>query len=192
MQGNNVRRHPNATSALDRRGRSIVRLMPMSAPLLTTKLHIPATRSDAVLRPRLIALLDQGLTRKLSLIAAPAGFGKTTLIAAWLASRSIELSHAEKTQYFKAAWLSLDDDDNDPVRFLTYLIAAVRTIDPAIGQAALAFLGAPQLPSFTTLLTLLINDLANLSDRIVLILDDYHVVTNAEVHTAITFLLEAV
>jgi LuxR family maltose regulon positive regulatory protein len=142
--------------------------------------------------------------RKLTLIAAPAGFGKTTLIAAWLAARSAEFSvlsskftdptptqnSKPKTQNLKAAWLSLDDDDNDPVRLLTYLIAAMQTIDPAIGRAALTFLGAPQLPSFTTLLTLLINDLASLPNRIVLVLDDYHVVTNAEVHTAISFLLD--
>src|SRR5262245_45600111 len=115
----------------------------MSAPLLTTKLHIPTTRSDAVPRPRLIALLDQGLARKLTLIAAPAGFGKTTLIAAWL--RQIENAELRieknldtgSNSQFRVAWLSLDDDDNDPVRFLTYLIAAVRTIDQAIGEAAL-------------------------------------------------------
>ncbi len=172
----------------------------MSAPLLTTKLHIPATRSDAVLRPRLIELLDQGLARKLTLIAAPAGFGKTTLIAAWLDHQRLEasdlrlgessLTSSPQPLAPRVAWLSLDDDDNDPVRFLTYLIAAVRTINPAIGPAALAFLGAPQLPSFTTLLTLLINDLSNLSDRIILVLDDYHAVTNAEVHTAMIFLLD--
>src|SRR6266542_1895732 len=141
----------------------------MSAPLLTTKLYTPMTRSDAVLRPRLIALLDQGLVRKLTLIAAPAGFGKTTLIAAWLASRTevrgprtesgaSPLSPQSSVLITWAAWLSLDDDDNDLVRLITYLIAAVRTIDPLIGQAALAFLGAPQMPSFTTLLTSLIND----------------------------------
>src|SRR5215813_10478029 len=100
----------------------------MSAPLLTTKLYIPATRSDAVPRPRLIELLDRGLARKLTLIAAPAGFGKTTLITAWLAARnselrvmSYELSPTDQTQNsklithnFEVAWLSLDDDDNDP------------------------------------------------------------------------------
>jgi LuxR family transcriptional regulator, maltose regulon positive regulatory protein len=180
----------------------------MSAPLLTTKLYIPTTRSDAVPRPRLNALLDRGLASKLTLIAAPAGFGKTTLIAAWLHSverraQSVEQDsavtsthapgqslYALRSNALRSAWLSLDDDDNDPVRLLTYLIAAVRTIDPAIGQAALAFLGAPQLPSYTTLLTLLINDLASLPERIILVLDDYHVVTNAEVHTAITFLVD--
>src|SRR5258706_1118025 len=147
----------------------------MSAPLITTKLYIPATRADAVPRPRLIELLEQGLGRKLTLIAAPAGFGKTTLIADWIANCKLQIADYDQSnsnlqstiynlQSIKAAWLSLDDDDNDPVRFLTYLIAAVRTIDPAIGQTALAFLGAPQLPSFTTLLTLLINDLASLPD----------------------------
>src|SRR5215470_10205353 len=120
----------------------------MSAPLLTTKLHIPTTRSDAVPRPRLIELLDQGVARKLTLIAAPAGFGKTTLIADWLrqidnAELRIEkdLDPGSNSQFsilnsqFKIAWLSLDADDNDPVHFLAYLIAALQTIDPAIGQA---------------------------------------------------------
>jgi LuxR family maltose regulon positive regulatory protein len=156
-------------------------------------------------RPRLIELLDRGLACKLTLIAAPAGFGKTTLIASWLADKAKgkrqkvkeDATEDENVLPFtfslvpsKVAWLSLDDDDNDPVRLLTYLIAAVRTIEPAIGQTALAFLGTPQLPSYTTLLTLLINDLASLPGRSVLVLDDYHVVTNAEVHTAITFLLD--
>src|SRR5262245_724430 len=172
----------------------------MSAPLLTTKLHIPTTRSDAVPRPRLIELLDQGLARKLTLIAAPAGFGKTTLIADWLNHQRLEardlrlgessLASSSQPPASRVAWLSLDADDNDPVHFLTYLIAALQTTDPAIGQAVRAFLGAPHLPSLTTLLTLLINDLANLPGHLILVLDDYHVVTNAEVHTAISFLLD--
>src|SRR5262245_33153328 len=118
----------------------------MSAPLLTTKLYIPTTRSDAVPRPRLTELLDQGLARKLTLIAAPAGFGKTTLIADWLASLSSELPRPELTLNsqlltlnFRVAWLSLDADDNDPVHLLTYLSAALQTVDPAIGRAMLAF-----------------------------------------------------
>src|SRR5262245_5322612 len=119
----------------------------MSAPLLTTKLYIPTTRSDAVPRPRLNALLDQGLAGKLTLIAAPAGFGKTTLIAAWLAANDERRTMKDEETFhrsafiahrFKVAWLSLDDDDNDPVRLLTYLIAAMRTIDPRIGEATLA------------------------------------------------------
>jgi LuxR family maltose regulon positive regulatory protein len=154
-----------------------------------------------VSRPHLFRLLDRGLVCKLTLLAAPAGFGKTTLIAAWLASRTegyglrsesvaSSLSPQDSGLSTRVAWLSLDDDDNDPVRLLTYLIAAVRTIDPAIGEAALTFLGAPQLPAFTTLLTLLINDLASLPDPIILVLDDYHLVTNGDVHAAVAFILE--
>src|SRR4051794_3875219 len=94
----------------------------MSTPLLTTKLYLPPPRPDVVPRPRLIARLDEGLPRPLPLVAAPAGFGKTTLVAAWVAGCGRP-----------AAWLSLDDGDNDPARFLAYLVAALRTIAPEIG-----------------------------------------------------------
>src|SRR5262245_23165282 len=114
----------------------------MTAPLLTTKPHVPVPRTDAVPRPRLFELLDRGLARKLTLIAAPAGFGKTTLIAAWLAEKAkgkrqkVKEANDDLLPFTfsllpsNMAWLSLDDDDNDPVRLLTYLIAAVQTIDP--------------------------------------------------------------
>src|SRR5258706_7958604 len=101
----------------------------MSTPLLATKLYIPPPRLKAVPRPRLIARLNEGLHRKLTLIAASAGFGKTTLVSAWLASCKPP-----------AAWLSLDKGDTDPVRFLTYLVAALQTIAPNIGAGVLAVL----------------------------------------------------
>src|SRR5215210_3920927 len=100
----------------------------MSTPILATKLYIPPPRSKAVLRPHLIERLNQGLLhhRKLTLIAAPAGFGKTTLVSAWVAACGRKVS-----------WLSLDQADSDPVRFLTYLVAALQKIEPAIGEGVL-------------------------------------------------------
>src|SRR5688572_11979848 len=104
----------------------------MSTALLTTKLYIPRPRTTLVLRQKLIERLDAGLHRKLTLISAPAGFGKTTLLSEWLATSG-------KT----AAWLSVDDGDSDPKRFLTYFVAALRTIDEHIGQTVLAMLQTP-------------------------------------------------
>src|SRR5215212_4725721 len=101
----------------------------MSTPILTTKLYIPPPRPNVVLRSRLTERLNEALHRKLTLIAAPAGFGKTTLISAWIAA----CDH-------KVAWLSLDEGDNDPTRFLIYFIAALRTIAPTIGEGLLVFI----------------------------------------------------
>ena len=101
----------------------------MPTPLLATKLYIPPARPNVVLRPRLLERLNQGLYRKLTLISAPAGFGKTTLVSAWLAACRRP-----------AAWLSLDERDNDPARFLTYLVAALQAIATTIGDGVLAAL----------------------------------------------------
>src|SRR5689334_13963274 len=99
----------------------------MALPLLQTKLHIPLSHAPLVARPSLLARVDNGVARPLTLVAAPAGFGKTTLIGAWIA----QTRHA-------VAWLSLDDEDNDPTYFLTYLIAALQTRQPQVGETALA------------------------------------------------------
>ena len=107
----------------------------MSTPLLATKLYLPPPRPNAVLRPRLIERLNAGLHRKLTLISAPAGFGKTTLVSAWVAG-------CERP----AAWLSLDEGDSDPTRFLTYLVAALQTIAPTIGAGVVGALQSPQPP----------------------------------------------
>ena len=107
----------------------------MSTPILTTKLYVPPPRPHAVLRPRLTERLNEGLHRKLTLISAPAGFGKTTLLGEWVAG-------CERP----AAWLSLDEADSDPTRFLAYLVAALQTIAPNIGEGVL---GALQSPSAT-------------------------------------------
>src|SRR5450755_3289372 len=98
-------------------------------PILATKLYLPRLRPNVVSRPRLIERLNEGLHRKLTLISAPAGFGKTTLVSAWAAGSDRQV-----------AWLSLDEGDNDPTRFLIYLVAAVRTIGPTIGEALLGVL----------------------------------------------------
>ena len=151
----------------------------MDAPLLTTKLYIPAPPADAVPRPRLLALLDDGLARRLTLVSAPAGFGKTTLVSAWLAACARP-----------AAWLSLDSRDGDPVRFLTYVVAALRTALPAIGEREARALAAPQPPPAESILTALVNALAMQPDPLVLVLDDYHVVDAPPVDDAVAFLLD--
>jgi LuxR family maltose regulon positive regulatory protein len=97
----------------------------MPAPLLFTKLYIPPPRSKIVLRPRLIERLNEGLQRKLTLISAPAGFGKTTLVCEWIATLTPGPSPSGRGEGVRAAWLSLDEGDNDPARFLTYLVAAL-------------------------------------------------------------------
>jgi LuxR family maltose regulon positive regulatory protein len=151
----------------------------MSAPLLTTKLYVPPVRPELVPRPRLVDRLDAGADGKLTLVSAAAGFGKTTLVAEWL-------SRVERP----CTWLSLDEGDNDPVRFLTYLIAALQKVDENIGLAAKSLLGTPQLPPIESLMTLLINDLAATPQPFVLVLDDYHVIGTESIHGAVEFLIE--
>lgn len=153
--------------------------MQMADPLIRTKLGPPYIRPALVPRPRLQKQMAQGLRGPLTLIIAPAGFGKTTLAAACAAGCD-----------FPAAWLSLDKDDNRNGRFLHYLIAALQTADPAIGQeAAQLMAAASQLPP-ELILTSLVNDLDSSGQEIALVLDDYHVISSQAVHQAVTFLLE--
>src|SRR5437588_7393758 len=133
----------------------------MSTPILLTKLYQPPQRPTVVPRPRLLARLNAGLHRKLTLIAAPAGFGKTTLVSAWVAGCARPV-----------AWLSLDAGDNDPARFLTYLVGALRTIAPTLGDGVLGVLQIPGPPPTEALLTALLNDITTLPDPFVLVLDD--------------------
>lgn len=151
----------------------------ISTPLLATKLYIPPPRPDAVRRPRLIERLNQGLRRKLTLISAPAGFGKTTLLSDWL---------AECEQ--PAAWLSLEEGDHDLARLLTYVVAALRTIAPHIGEDMLRALQSSQPPPIEALLTALLNNIAATSEHFILVLDDYHVLDAKPVDQALTFVLE--
>jgi LuxR family maltose regulon positive regulatory protein len=132
-----------------------------------------------VRRPRLIEQLNEGLHRKLTLIAAPAGFGKTTLISAWVA-----------TVERPTAWLSLSEGENDPTRFLTYLVAALQTITARIGEGVLSALQSSQPPPLEVVLTALLNDLTALQDPFVLVLDDFHMIDARAVHQMLAFLVE--
>jgi LuxR family maltose regulon positive regulatory protein len=153
----------------------------MPAPLLFTKLYIPPSRPKVVSRPRLIERLNEGLSSgcKLTLISAPAGFGKTTLVSEWVASCGRP-----------AAWLSLDEGDNDPTLFLTYLVAALQTIAPNIGKGVVAVLQASQPPSTESILTILLNEIITISNSFILVLDDYHAIDAKSIDIVLAFLLE--
>jgi len=142
--------------------------------LLTTKLFIPKPRPDLVSRPRLIEQLNEGLHRKLTLISAPAGFGKTTLVSEWVAQVKRPV-----------AWLSLDKEDGDPRRFLTYLVAALKKILPDIGEGVQGELQSSQSLPIESILTTLFNQIASIPDDIILVLDDYLVIDAGSVYLAI-------
>jgi LuxR family maltose regulon positive regulatory protein len=149
-------------------------------PLLTTKLFVPRPRPDLVPRLRLLSHLDAGLDAgRCSLLSAPAGAGKTSLLAAWLA-------RVERP----VAWLTLDERDQTADQVLRYVVAACQTIAPSCGRGALAWLDAPQLPSPDVVVTALVNDLAVLPAPSVMVLDDYHLVRAPDVHAAVAFLLD--
>ncbi len=148
-------------------------------PLLATKLAAPLPPPQLVFRPRLLEQLQHGLPGKLTLLSAPAGFGKTTLLSAWLPNSQRAV-----------AWLSLDVEDNDPTQFLRYLVAALRTIEPSFGQALFGMLHSLEVLSLSSLLTVLINDLAVLPHPCMLVLDDYHVLRAPPIHQTVSFLLE--
>ena len=156
----------------------------MATPLLRTKLYIPPVRPEIVSRPRLIERLNEGLHRRLTLISAPAGFGKTTLLSEWIHCRGAV------TAPLQVAWLSLDEGDNDPTRFLAYFVAAIQTIHQDIGQSVIAALQSSQPLPIQAILTTLINEIAAIPDRLVLVLDDYHLIEAQPIHQALTFLLE--
>ncbi|MEM5776589.1 MAG: hypothetical protein AAGU05_16415, partial [Anaerolineaceae bacterium] len=148
---------------------------------MATKLFLPPPRTKAVLRPRLLERLNEGLAQgcKLTLISAPAGFGKTTLVGEWI-----------NTCGCPVAWLSLDEGDNEPARFLAYLVAALQNIKPGFGERLLAALQSPQPPSTEIILTTLLNEIASIPHRFILALDDYQVIDSEPIDHAITFLLE--
>ena len=164
----------------------------MPTTILATKLFIPPHRPKVVPRPRLIELLNEGLHRKLTLISAPAGFGKTTLVSEWVAALtpvpSPEIGRGGMG--VRVAWLSLDEGDNDPTRFLAYLVAALQTIAANIGKGVLAALQSPQPPPTESILTNLLNDITTISDSFILVLDDYHVIDSKPVDEVLTFLLD--
>jgi len=151
--------------------------------LLTSKLHIPSVRPELVARPRLVERLNRGLprqsgsqeslgfARKVTLVSAPAGFGKTTLISGWIHAQSGGPSA------LPVAWLNLDEKDNDPARFFSYFVATLQSVDPHIGQAALAMMQSPQPPPPDLFLTSLVNDIDATSYPFVLVIDDYHLIS---------------
>ncbi|MBK6709527.1 MAG: LuxR family transcriptional regulator [Chloroflexi bacterium] len=151
----------------------------MSGDLLQTKLYVPRLRPSFISRPQLSETLNVGLQAgcKLTLISAPAGFGKTTLVTEWLAGCARP-----------SAWLSLDERDSDLPRFLTYLIAALQTLFPAIGKDVTAVLQAAP-PPIESSLTTLLNEIGSVSDNFLLVLDDYHMVDAPDVDNALAFLL---
>jgi LuxR family maltose regulon positive regulatory protein len=158
----------------------------MSGPLLTTKLFVPPPRPNRVPRPRLIRGLDEGLRlgRRLTLLSAPAGFGKTSLLSDWVSQHKGPV-----------AWLSLDDGDNEPTRFWTYLVAALQTVHADLGQGSLQLLQAAQPPSARGILNPLLNEIAALAQTpptidIVLVLDDYHLISAPQIQEGIATLLE--
>ncbi len=159
----------------------------MSTQILATKLYFPPLRPASVLRAHLLQRLDQGLHRKLTLLSAPAGFGKTTLVSEWLAG---ERAGSKGFQARPVAWLSLDEGDNDPIRFLAYLVAALQTIAPHLGEGVLAVLHSPQPPPTESILTTLLNEITTIPHEFVLVLDDYHVIDASAIDQALTFLLE--
>jgi ATP/maltotriose-dependent transcriptional regulator MalT len=166
--------------------------MPKVEELLATKLFIPTIRPELVSRPRLIEQLNNGLHCRVILISAPAGFGKTTLVGDWVGN--LNKDHEKESRAdCRIAWLSLDESDNDLTRFLTYFIAAlnqIKGIEATFGKGAINMLRSPQLPPIETILTSLINEIAAIPDKIIFILDDYHLIDAQPVHDAISFLLE--
>ena len=151
----------------------------MSTTILATKLYIPPPRPKIILRPRLVKQLNEGLHCMLTLISAPAGFGKTTLVCEWVAGCQRPV-----------AWLSLDEGDNDPTRFLAYLVAALRTIVANIGAGVLGALQSPQPPSIESILTVLLNEITTIPDNFVLVLDDYHLIDSQPVDQSLAFLIK--
>jgi LuxR family maltose regulon positive regulatory protein len=158
----------------------------MSYPILVTKFFIPTTRNELVSRTRLIDQLNHGLHHKLTLISAPAGFGKTTLASHWL-------EKLQNNRKVRIAWLSLDEDDNDPVRFLTYFVNALNKAsnpENVLGNGPLSILQSPQPPGVTDVLAMLINELAESDEQFIFVLDDYHLIEEKPIDQAVGFLLD--
>ena len=155
----------------------------MTIRLLSTKFHIPNWREGSISRPRLLEQLSAGLRerRKLALVSAPAGYGKTTLISEWI--HSLRAGPG-------VAWLSLDPADNDPERFLAYLLAAFQRADSAVGEKVGPLLALPQLPPGEMLLDELINVLSEADAAVLLVLEDYHAISNPAIHAGLDYFLD--
>ena len=149
--------------------------------MLLTKLHIPPAGNNTVHRSELFEKLNTGLSRKLILISAPAGFGKTTVVSDWIEQNKIP-----------TAWFSIDKADNDPVEFLNYIIAGIQSIHSTFGQSAITLLNAPNKPPNQSIVSLLINDLLQIKLNFLLVLDDFQLITNRDILELVTFLLERI
>lgn len=171
--------NPNMTSLPTEQAEPPFATSTSDLPLLATKFHMPKLRAPLVHRPHLIERLQQAAEHPLTLIAAPAGFGKTTLLSAWL-----------ERAPFSAAWVSLDPADNDLTRFWSYTLTALDRAFPGCGATALSLLQSPQPPSMEAILTTVINTLSALPQEMVLVWDDYHLISAPAIHTSVTFLLE--
>jgi LuxR family maltose regulon positive regulatory protein len=150
-----------------------------ASPLLITKLHIPRLGADLIARPHLIQWIDERMRGRLVVVSAPAGSGKTTLLSAWAVQSPLAV-----------AWLSLDEGDNDPVRFLNHLVATLRTVLPGLAKDRSAPFVLPQPGALYTAVSALINHLASAPQDVALILDDYHTIRADEIHGAIAFLID--
>jgi len=147
--------------------------------LLATKLHIPRPRAGLVARPRLVERLDEGMARELVLVCTPAGFGKTTLLADWVRGGQRPV-----------AWLSLDEGDNDPVRFWRHVAAALDTVRPGVAEQVVPLLGSLQSASLDAVVATLVNKVAGMAEGVVLVVDDYHLIEAQSVHASLEYLLE--
>lgn len=160
--------------------------LPAAPPLVRTKLHRPALMPDNLYRPRLTGKLDEALRRRLVLLAAPAGYGKTTLLTQWLSAHEGRTDTGAET----VAWLTLEEADNEPRRFLSYLVAALPALDEQSRARAAAALRDLAPPSSEMVLADLLNDLAELQHDTVIVLDDYHLIAAPAIHRILTFIVE--
>lgn len=147
--------------------------------MLLTKLHIPPVSQNIVHRPELYEKLNMGLSRKLILVSAPAGFGKTTLLSDWISQQKVA-----------TVWISLDKGDNDPVEFLNYFIAGIQNIHNEFGQSAIKLLNSPNKPAYEPIVSLLINEILKIPENFLLVLDDFHLVESNDITNIITYLLD--
>lgn len=153
--------------------------LPQTHRLIRTKLYVPRVHPDLVDRPRLILKLNKGLHTKLVLVTAPAGYGKTTLLSIWVEQTGMPI-----------AWISLDNRDNDPTSFWTYFIAALQTLQPDTGNQTITMLQTPQLPPNEVLLGSLINDISAIPHDFLLVMDDFHAIDTAGIHSGLAYLIE--
>jgi|WetSurMetagenome_2_1015567.scaffolds.fasta_scaffold08980_3 LuxR family transcriptional regulator, maltose regulon positive regulatory protein len=147
--------------------------------MLLTKLHIPTAGINIVHRPELYEKLNIGLSRKLILLSAPAGFGKTTVVSDWIWQNKIP-----------AAWFSLDNGDNDPAIFLSYIISGIQSLHSAFGLSALKLLNSPNIPSVESIASLLINELLDIGQNILLVFDDFHLIKSNEILNLVSYFLD--